>query len=101
MKKIIIWLESRVETTATPLSCLTAGMLKERGGEQQPKSKSQDTQEVGSVIQYRPNHSSLPKSRLDGEPTLWGENNMLEPKPKGTGGEKSETLRQASLDSPQ
>lgn len=48
------------------------------------------TQETGSVIQYRPNHSSLPKSRLDGDPTLWGENKTLEPKPKGRGGLEDE-----------
>lgn len=50
-----------------------------RRGIRQPKSANSPdthahTQETGSLIQYRPNHSSLPKSRLDGEPTLWGRN---------------------------
>lgn len=57
------------------------------GGEGQPKARTRahthtHAQETGSVIQYRPNHSSLPKSRLDGEPTLWGENKTSEPKNK-------------------
>lgn len=65
--------------------------------------KHTDTQEKGSVIQYRPNHSSLPKSRLDGEPTLWGENKKLEPKPRERGGlegmcgGKCETLLRAKF----
>lgn len=89
-----------VETGTTSLSCLTADSTPDmlRGGASQKRT---DTQEKGSVIQYRPNHSSLPKSRLDGEPTLWGENKMLEPKPKGRGGlegmcgEKCDTLLRA------
>lgn len=39
----------------------------------------------GKWVTGRPNHSSLPKSRLDGEPTLWGENKRLESKPKEKG----------------
>lgn len=92
-----------METGTTSLSCLTAdGTRHAQGGASQ---KHTHIQETGSVIQYRPNHSSLPKSRLDGEPTLWGENKILEPKKKGRGGlegicgEKSETLLRAKVSS--
>lgn len=62
------------------LSCLTADSVRHAGGvgggggSQKRAHTHTHTQETGSVIQYRPNHSSLPKSRLDGDPTLWGEN---------------------------
>lgn len=73
-----------VEARTTSLPCLTAGSAthaRSRGGSAANKRKLSrhtrthaHTQETGSLIQYRPNHSSLPKSRLDGEPTLWGRN---------------------------
>lgn len=84
-------LEDMVETGTTSLSCLTAGSTRHACGERGAGRGSQKrerththahAQETGSVIQYRPNHSSLPKSRLDGEPTLWGENKTSEPKNK-------------------
>lgn len=80
-------LEDMVETGTTSLSCLTAGSTRHACGEWgagrgSQKREHTHAQETGSVIQYRPNHSSLPKSRLDGEPTLWGENETSEPKNK-------------------
>lgn len=70
------------ETGSTSVVCLTEDSTSHASGASQ---KHTDKQEKGSVIQYRPNHSSLPKSRLDGEPTLWGENKRLESKPKEKG----------------